>query len=110
MHEHAIVYVIERLGGHHHVRPLSLLIGYTVFNTAGFDGAAPGTRRAAIAGCIARRAPLTPAVVGGGFLYSASLTAWLLTLGKYPVTTVYPVFVGASFIGIALGGWLVLDE
>ena len=23
---------------------------------------------------------------------------------------VYPVFVGAGFVGVALGGWLVLDE
>jgi multidrug transporter EmrE-like cation transporter len=26
------------------------------------------------------------------------------------VTTVYPVFVGAGFVGVALGGWLVLGE
>jgi multidrug transporter EmrE-like cation transporter len=26
------------------------------------------------------------------------------------VTTVYPIFVGASFVGVVLGGWLILGE
>ena len=39
-----------------------------------------------------------------------SFVLWLVTLQRYPVTTVYPVFVGAGFVGVALGGWLVLGE
>lgn len=92
------------------MRLFPLLIVYTLFNTAGLmvlrraldEQQSPGES-------LAERL-LTPTVFGGGLLYAASFAVWLLTLGKYPVTTVYPAFVGASFVGIALGGWLVLDE
>ena len=92
------------------MRLFSLLIVYTLFNTAGLmvlrrtldEQRSPGES-------LAERL-LTPWVLGGGLLYAVSFAVWLLTLGKYPVTTVYPVFVGASFVGIAFGGWLVLDE
>ena len=53
---------------------------------------------------------LTPGAALGGVLYAASFVLWLVTLQRYPVTTVYPVFVGAGFVGVALGGWLVLGE
>ena len=53
---------------------------------------------------------LTPGVALGAVLYAASFVLWLVTLQRYPVTTVYPVFVGAGFVGVALGGWLVLGE
>jgi multidrug transporter EmrE-like cation transporter len=56
------------------------------------------------------RTVLSPTVVLGGVLYAASFCVWLLALRRYPATTVYPLFVGAGFIGIALGGWLVLGE
>lgn len=53
---------------------------------------------------------LTPGVVVGGALYVASFGVWLLALSRHPVTTVYPIFIGASFVGVLLGGWLVLGE
>jgi multidrug transporter EmrE-like cation transporter len=53
---------------------------------------------------------LTPDAAIGALLYVASFVLWLVTLQRYPVTTVYPVFVGAGFVGVALGGWLVLGE
>ena len=53
---------------------------------------------------------LTWGAVTGGILYAASFGVWLLALARYPVTSIYPVFVGASFVGVALGGWLLLDE
>jgi small multidrug resistance pump len=53
---------------------------------------------------------LTPGAAVGAVLYAASFVLWLVTLQRYPVTTVYPVFVGAGFVGVALGGWLVLGE
>jgi multidrug transporter EmrE-like cation transporter len=53
---------------------------------------------------------LTPGAIVGGALYVASFALWLFTLQRYPVTTVYPAFVGAGFVGVALGGWLVLGE
>ena len=53
---------------------------------------------------------LTPGAALGAVLYVASFALWLVTLQRFPVTVVYPVFVGAGFIGVALGGWLVLGE
>ena len=56
------------------------------------------------------RTALSPTVVAGAVLYAASFCVWLLALRRYPATTVYPLFVGAGLIGVALGGWLVLGE
>jgi multidrug transporter EmrE-like cation transporter len=56
------------------------------------------------------RSLLSPALVLGGFLYATSFCVWLLALRHYPPTTVYPLFVGVGFVGVALGSWLVLGE
>jgi multidrug transporter EmrE-like cation transporter len=53
---------------------------------------------------------LTPGAGLGAVLYVASFALWLVTHQRYPVTSVYPVFVGTGFVGVALGGWLVLGE
>jgi multidrug transporter EmrE-like cation transporter len=52
----------------------------------------------------------SPGALAGAVLYAASFGLWLLALRRYPVTTVYPLFVGAGVLGVALGGWMILGE
>jgi len=92
------------------MRLLSLLLAYTALSTSGLLllRRALDEDRAPQESFVERL--LTMGVVLGGLLYAASFAVWLVALGRYPVTSIYPVFIGASFIGVALGGWLLLDE
>lgn len=51
-----------------------------------------------------------PRAIAGVVLYGASFLVWMLALRRFPITGLYPLFVGAGFVGVALGGILVLDE
>lgn len=87
-----------------------LLLGYVILSTSGLLllRGSLDVERSPGDGFLEKL--LTPAAAAGAVLYVASFVLWLVTLQRYPVTTVYPVFVGAGFVGVALGGWLVLDE
>ena len=88
----------------------TLLAGYALLSTSGLLllRRALDVERSPGDGLLDR--VLTPGAMLGGALYVASFALWLVTLRHYPVTTVYPVFVGAGFVGVAVGGWLVLGE
>jgi multidrug transporter EmrE-like cation transporter len=92
------------------VRLLSLLCSYALLSTAGLVLLRRVLDAERTPGDSLIEKLLTPAAAAGAVLYAASFAVWLITLQRYPVTTVYPVFVGAGFVGVALGGWLVLDE
>lgn len=92
------------------MRLVSYLVAYTLLSTAGLLllRRALDENRLPADSLVERI--LTPGVVGGGVLYAASFGVWLLALARHPVTTVYPIFIGASFVGVLLGGWLILGE
>ncbi len=92
------------------MRLLTLLAGYVLLSTGGLLllRRALDVERSPGDGFLEKA--LTPIAAVGALLYVASFVLWLVTLQRHPVTMVYPVFVGAGFVGVALGGWLVLDE
>jgi multidrug transporter EmrE-like cation transporter len=92
------------------VRLVSYLAAYTLLSTAGLLLLRRALGENRIAGESLVERILTPGVVVGGALYTASFGVWLLALARHPVTTVYPIFIGASFVGVLLGGWLILGE
>lgn len=63
-----------------------------------------------LAGPALRGLLLEPRFVGGLALYVLSFGTWLLALRRWEVVQIFPVFVGAGFCGVVLGGALLLDE
>ena len=53
---------------------------------------------------------LKPVTLVGVGLYGASFVLFVLTLRHYPLTVVFPIFVGAGYAAAAIGGWAVLRE
>jgi multidrug transporter EmrE-like cation transporter len=92
------------------VRLLSYLLAYGVLSTAGVLVLRHSLSDERLPGESVLDRALSLGTVAGGLLYAGSFAVWLLALARYPVTSIYPVFVGASFIGVALGGWLLLNE
>ena len=92
------------------MRLFSYLATYTLLSTAGLLLLRRALDEHRMPGESLVERVLTPGVVVGGVFYAASFGVWLLALARHPVTTVYPIFVGASFVGVLLGGWLLLDE
>ena len=92
------------------MRLVSYLASYTLLSTAGLLLLRRALDENRIPGDSLLERILAPGVVVGGALYIASFGVWLLALSRHPVTTVYPIFIGASFVGVLLGGWLFLGE
>ena len=92
------------------MRLVSYLASYTLLSTAGLLLLRRALDEERMPGDSLLERILAPGVVVGGALYIASFGVWLLALSRHPVTTVYPIFIGASFVGVLLGGWLVLGE
>ena len=92
------------------MRLLSYVVAYTALSTAGVLILRHTLGEDRLPGESALDRALTLGALAGGVLYAASFGVWLVALARYPVTSIYPVFVGASFIGVALGGWLLLNE
>jgi multidrug transporter EmrE-like cation transporter len=92
------------------MRLAPLLVGYVLLSTSGLLLLRRTLDVERSPGDTFLEKVLTPGAAFGAVLYVASFVLWLVTLQRYPVTTVYPVFVGAGFVGVALGGWLVLGE
>jgi len=91
-------------------RLAALLAGYVVLSTSALLLIRRALDVTRAPGESLLRAALTPGLALGAVLYGASFGLWLVALRRHDVTIVYPLFVGAGFIGIALGGWLVLGE
>jgi multidrug transporter EmrE-like cation transporter len=92
------------------MRLVTLLAGYVLLSTSGLLLLRRALDVEHSPGDGLLEKAFTPMAAVGAVLYAASFVLWLVTLQRHPVTTVYPVFVGAGFVGVALGGWLVLDE
>jgi multidrug transporter EmrE-like cation transporter len=92
------------------MRLVSYLVAYTLLSTGGLLVLRRALDESRVPAESFVERLLTPGVVVGGVLYGASFAIWLLALGRYPVTSIYPTFIGASVVGVALGGWIVLDE
>ena len=56
------------------------------------------------------RAMVQPRAFAGVLLYGASFLVWMFALRRFPITGLYPLFVGAGFVGVVLGGSIVLGE
>jgi multidrug transporter EmrE-like cation transporter len=46
----------------------------------------------------------------GGIFYVIGFTLWLAALRRYEVTLAYPIFAGAAYIGVMVGGAVILGE
>ena len=92
------------------MRLAALLCGYVALSTSGLLllRYAMDSKRSPEEGVVA--SVLSLSAVAGGALYVASFAVWLVALQRYPVTTVYPVFVGAGIVGVAVAGSLILGE
>lgn len=81
---------------------------YAVLNTCGLL-----LLRAALRDrSLADRAELLvdPRLLGGLALYVLGFLTWIATLSRYQLSTVYPIFVGVSYVSIAVASAVVLGE
>jgi multidrug transporter EmrE-like cation transporter len=46
----------------------------------------------------------------GAVFYVIGFTLWLAALRRYDVTLAYPIFAGAAYIGVMVGGAVILGE
>jgi small multidrug resistance pump len=53
---------------------------------------------------------LDPGVYLGALCYAASFGTFLLSLRRFEVLTVFPVFTGITYAAVAVGAAVVLDE
>lgn len=53
---------------------------------------------------------LRPIALCGIALYGASFLVFMASLRHYPLTLVFPVFAGAGYVAVVLGGWLLFSE
>jgi multidrug transporter EmrE-like cation transporter len=51
-----------------------------------------------------------PRVLLGGIFYVVGFCIWIGALRRYDATLAYPVFAGASYLGVMIGGALLLGE
>jgi multidrug transporter EmrE-like cation transporter len=51
-----------------------------------------------------------PTFLMGFVLYAISFVTWLLALRRYEAVVIFPVFVGAGYAGVVLGGRIFLGE
>jgi drug/metabolite transporter (DMT)-like permease len=51
-----------------------------------------------------------PHVIIGLVLYGLGFVTWLASLRQYPLTVVYPVFVGVSYVSVLAGSVVILHE
>jgi drug/metabolite transporter (DMT)-like permease len=51
-----------------------------------------------------------PRLIVGLVLYGLGFATWILSLRRYQLTTVYPVFVGVSYVSVLLAAVVILDE
>ena len=51
-----------------------------------------------------------PVFLVGAVCYACSFFAWLLSLRRYELTTIYPVVVGAGYSAIVVSSYVFLDE
>jgi len=51
-----------------------------------------------------------PVFLIGGVCYACSFFAWLLSLRRYELTTIYPIVVGAGYSAIVVASFLFLGE
>ena len=82
-----------------------LLVAYVLSSSAGVL-----LLRHSLAGASLAGAAGSPLLWVGGVMYALSFGLWLLALRSHQVSVVYPLFVGASLIGVAIGGGLFLGE
>lgn len=57
-----------------------------------------------------RSAYSQPILLGGVALVAFSSVLWLYVLSRAPMTTVYPTFIGATYILIVVGSIVLLQE
>lgn len=53
---------------------------------------------------------IDPRLVGGLALYVLGFFTWIMSLSRYGLTTVYPIFVGVSYVAVVLASALILRE
>ena len=53
---------------------------------------------------------LRPRVAFGFALYASSFLTFMWALRSHPLTTVFPLFAGAGYAAVAVGGWTLLNE
>jgi multidrug transporter EmrE-like cation transporter len=51
-----------------------------------------------------------PRLAAGLVLYALGFLTWVASLSRYELSTVYPVFVGVSYVAVVLASALVLSE
>ena len=51
-----------------------------------------------------------PAFLTGFGLYATSFLTWLFALRRYETVVIFPIFVGAGYAGVVLGGRIFLGE
>lgn len=51
-----------------------------------------------------------PSFLLGAACYAASFTTFLLSLRRFEVLVVFPVFTGVAYATVAVGAWWILDE